>query len=119
MKKYFVLLLCFVLTLSACSQDNSSSESVSGESEVEEVTSGPDCYGTDKHPVGQSIADQFEDTSYEQVMVWFCNGAEFEDILQALQTQELTGDDPETLLQRIAEGETWDEIWLDIGFTEE
>ena len=119
MKKYLVLLFCVAFILSACSQDNSNSEGNEGKSEAEKVTSGPDCYGTDTHPVGESIADQFEDTTYEQVMVWFCNGAEFEDILQALQTEEITGDDPDKLLRRIAAGETWDEIWLDIGLTEE
>ena len=106
--------------LSACAQENNDNfEDVGGESEAEIETSGPDCYGTDTHPVGQSIADRFEDTTYEQVMLWFCNGAEFEDILQALQTEEITGDDPDKLLRRVASGETWDEIWLDIGLTEE
>ena len=120
MKKYLVLLFCVALVLSACAQENNNGAgNGGGESEAEKVTSGPDCYGTDTHPVGQSIADRFEDTTYKQVMLWFCNGAEFEDILQALQTEEITGDEPDKLLRRIASGETWDEIWLDIGLTEE
>lgn len=82
-------------------------------------TSGPDCYGPEIHPVGESIAEQFEDTSYEQVMVWFCNGALFDDILTALQTEKLTGEDAESLLDMLGAGLTWDQIWVEIGLTEE
>ena len=86
----------------------------------QEATSGPDCYGSEIHPVGQSIAKQFEDeTSYDQVMVWFCNGALFDDILTALQTEKLSGESANQLLQMQAGGLTWDQIWLEIGLTEE
>jgi len=54
-------------------------------------TSGPNCLGDEVSPVGQSIADDYEFASYEQVMTWFCNGAEFEDILVALETESQTG----------------------------
>jgi hypothetical protein len=67
-----------------------------------------------------SIAEQYEEiTSYDQIMTWFCNGALFEDILNALTTQELSGAQAEDLLLKISNGETWDQIWLELGITEE
>jgi hypothetical protein len=81
-------------------------------------TSGPDCLGPEIHPIGQGIANQFEEASYEDVMTWFCNGAEFEDILIALQTQKDTGEPAEDLLKVLAEGQTWEEIWDAIGYKE-
>jgi hypothetical protein len=83
-------------------------------------TSRPDCYGPDIHPVGKSIADQFEDqTDYDQVMVWFCNGIQFDDILAALQTEVITGISADDLLEMLSGGLTWDQIWVEIGLTEE
>jgi len=81
-------------------------------------TSGPDCLGPEIHPIGQEIANQFEEASYEDVMTWFCNGAEFEDILVALQTEKDTGEPAEGLLKLLSEGQTWEEIWDAIGYTE-
>jgi hypothetical protein len=78
---------------------------------------GPNCLGDEVSPVGQSIAEDYEFTSYEQVMTWFCNGAEFEDILVALETESQTGTPAEELLQMAADGLTWDEIWQMIGLT--
>ena len=51
-------------------------------------------------------------------MNWFCSGAEFEDILNALVTEELSEIDAENLLKSIADGNTWDDIWLELGITE-
>jgi hypothetical protein len=77
------------------------------------------CYEEGIHPIGLSIAEQFEDiTSYKEVMSWFCQGAEFEDILNALMAEELSGADGESLLLMIASGKTWDEIWLELGITD-
>lgn len=82
-------------------------------------TLGPDCYGEEAHPIGQSIADQFPDlTEYEEVMVWFCNGFEFEDILTALQTAEETSIPAGELLDAFANGQTWEEIWVELGLVE-
>jgi hypothetical protein len=81
-------------------------------------TSGPDCLGPEIHPIGQEISNQFEEASYEDVMTWFCNGAEFEDILIALQTEKDTGQPAEDLLKLLVEGQTWEEIWDAIGYTE-
>ncbi|MEN8241143.1 MAG: hypothetical protein ABFS17_04425 [Chloroflexota bacterium] len=81
---------------------------------------GSDCYAPEIHPVGQSIAEQFvEETSYNQIMGWFCNGALFDDILIALQTEKLSGESANELLEMQAGGLTWDQIWTEIGLTEE
>jgi hypothetical protein len=81
-------------------------------------TSAPNCLGNEVSPVGQSIADDYNFVSYEQVMTWFCNGAEFEDILVALETESQTGTPAGEMLQMLADGFTWDEIWQSIGLTQ-
>lgn len=75
----------------------------------------PNCLGDDVSPIGQSIADEYEFTSYEEVTTWFCNGAEFEDILVALETESQTGTPAEEMLGMLADGFTWEEIWKLIG----
>ena len=78
------------------------------------------CYPDGIHPIGLSIADQFaEITSYQEVMAWFCNGANFEDILNALVTQEISNVQAEIFLEMIATGNNWDDIWLELGITEQ
>jgi hypothetical protein len=105
-------------------ENNAPDESVPPAAEVfpaEEPleTLGPDCYGEDAHPIGSSIASQFPDlTEYEEVMVWFCNGFEFEDILTALQTSQETGIPPGELLETFANGLTWEAIWIELGMVE-
>ena len=81
-------------------------------------TTGPNCLGDEVSPVGKSIADDYEFSSYEQVMTWFCNGAEFEDILVALETQSQTDIVADETLQMLVDGFTWEEIWQVIGLTE-
>lgn len=101
-------------------QENAVGEQAAEHEPEATSTSGPDCYGPEIHPVGQSIADQFEDeTSYDEVMVWFCNGVQFDDILTALQTEVLTSVNAEELLEMLGSGLTWDDIWVEIGLTEE
>jgi hypothetical protein len=78
----------------------------------------PNCLGDEVSLVGQSIADGYESVGYEQVMTWFCNGAEFEDILVALETESQTGTPVAEMLQMLADGFTWDEIWQTIGLTD-
>ena len=51
-------------------------------------------------------------------MSWFCNGAEFEDILVALETEAQTEAAADEMLKMLADGFTWDEIWQVIGLTE-
>jgi len=81
-------------------------------------TTGPDCLGDEINPIGQSIADDYESNSYEQVMTWFCNGAEFEDILVALETEAQTDTSADEMLQMLADGFTWEEIWQMVGLTD-
>lgn len=129
MNKVFFCTVIFLL-LSACNPGqlpaNSANDQLqpapksieSDDPTIPVETSGPDCLGPETHPMGQEIANQFEEASYEDVMTWFCNGAEFEDILVALQTEKDTGELAEDLLKLLAEGQTWEEIWDAIGFTE-
>jgi len=81
-------------------------------------TEAPDCLGGEVSPIGESIAGDYEFTDYAEVITWFCNGAEFEDILVALETESLTGTPAEEMLQMLADGFTWDEIWGLVGLTE-
>lgn len=78
-------------------------------------TVAPDCLGGEVSLIGQSIAEEYDFTSYEEVITWFCNGAEFEDIFAALETESQTGTPAEEMLQMLADGFTWDEIWQIIG----
>ena len=80
-------------------------------------TESPNCLGDEINPIGQSIAEDYESASYEQVMTWFCNGAEFEDILVALETEAQTDTSADEMLQMLADGFTWDEIWQLVGLT--
>ena len=68
--------------------------------------------------LGQSIADRFEEASYDDVMTWFCNGAEFEDILLALQSAQQSDASVEEMLVMLADDFTWDEIWKLLGITQ-
>ena len=77
-----------------------------------------DCLGGEVSPIAESIAGDYEFTDYTEVVTWFCNGAEFEDILVALETESQTGTPAEDMLQMLAEGFTWDEIWKLTGLAE-
>ena len=81
-------------------------------------TEAPDCLDGEISPVGQSIAEEYEFTSYEEVIAWFCNGAEFEDILTALETESQTGTPAEEMLQMLADGFSWEEVWQLVGLTD-
>jgi len=85
---------------------------------VPDETVEPTCLGDNVSPIGQAIADQYESASYNQIMTWFCNGAEFEDILVALETEIQTDTTADEILQMLAEGFTWDDIWLITGLTD-
>jgi hypothetical protein len=74
------------------------------------------CAEGDPNPIGQSIAGEYE-TSYVQVMTWFCAGYSFDNILIALETSEAVDVPAETLLQMLQEKE-WEEIWVEVGFSE-
>jgi hypothetical protein len=74
-----------------------------------------ECPGTEINPIGQSIAEDYSFTTYDQVMAWFCDGAEFEDILVALETEALTDEPAGDMLQMLADGLTWDDVWILVG----
>ena len=82
------------------------------------VTSGPDCLGSEINQIGQGIADNYEAASYAEVMIWFCNGAEFEDISLALHSARQSDASPEEMLVMLADGFSWDEIWQLLDITE-
>jgi len=82
-----------------------------------EETASPNCLGDEVSPIGGSIADEYDSVTYEQVMAWFCNGAEFEDILVALETEEQTDTSADEMLKMLADGFTWDDIWQLVGLT--
>lgn len=77
-----------------------------------------DCASAEANELGAAIARDYDFTSTEQVMTWFCDGAEFEDILVALETTELTGASAEEMLIMLAAGLTWEEIWKEVGLME-
>jgi len=81
-------------------------------------TTSTDCLDGEVSPIAESIARDYEFTNYEEVITWFCDGAEFEDILVALETESVTGTPAEDMLQMLADGFTWDEIWELTGLTE-
>ena len=77
-----------------------------------------DCVNEDATNISAWIAQDYAFTTSEQVLVWFCGGYEFEDILTALETQDQTGVPAEDLLDMLAQGLDWNEIWSSIGLTE-
>jgi alkylation response protein AidB-like acyl-CoA dehydrogenase len=90
--------------------------------ETEEVqpieTTAADCPGEKINIIGEGIADEYDFVNYSEVMTWFCSGAEFEDILVALQTEEQTDAPAEEMLLMLADGLSWEDIWLVVGLTE-
>jgi len=74
-----------------------------------------ECPGPAINPLGESIAADYDFTTYDQVMAWFCEGAAFEDILTALETQAVTEEPAGEMLQMLADGWTWEDIWLLVG----
>lgn len=77
-----------------------------------------DCPGEERNAIAESIIEKYPEVSYDRVMTWFCDGAEFEDILLALLTGRLSDADPEDMLEDIAAGITWDEIWEELNLTD-
>ena len=124
MKIRNLLIVLAVLFLVACSTPeptiHQGAGGTSDRSVEPEETVGPDCYAEGIHPIAAGIAEDYaEITTYEEVMTWFCNGALFEDILNALTTEEITAVEADETLWQVAAGKTWNEIWLELGVTEE
>lgn len=85
--------------------------------EPEEPAAG-DCLGGERSQIAESITEDYEGATYEEVVAWFCAGAEFEDILVALETEVQSGVPVEEQLVMLADGFSWDEIWQVVGLTE-
>jgi hypothetical protein len=81
-------------------------------------TAATDCAGEDIWKMSQLIAEDYPFTSAYEIMSWFCNGAEFEDIMVALETEDLTDVPAEEMLEMLVEGLSWDEIWQVVGLTD-
>ena len=126
MKKY-TFLFFFIFLLTACFpmvetpdieiQKQIITESV--EMGIDSDTDNLECLNSEMSVLGRNIAAQFENVSFEQIMAWFCSGAEFEDILIALQTEKVTGQPAQGLLEMLVTDLTWDEIWQSIGYIDE
>ena len=82
-----------------------------------EATAAPTCAADDVRKLAESIAADYPFTNTDEILTWFCNGAEFEDIMVALQTEDLTGTPAEDLLKMRADDLAWDEIWQAVGLT--
>ena len=119
-----------LLFLVSCTNENlnpkedhiSDQDNTSQSAETEKINENSDvlqdCPGTEINTIGKGIADSYENINYQEVMVWFCNGSEFEDIFLALQTAEQTSTEAEELLVMLVDGFTWEEIWLVVGLIE-
>jgi hypothetical protein len=105
-------------------QTGPTSPTAPSESAAEDETASPpaaqtaNCASAAANQLGAAIAQGYDFTSTEQVMTWFCDGAEFEDILVALETADQTGASAEEMLIMLAAGLTWEEIWKEVGLTD-
>ena len=125
MKRY-KLLFPFVFLFAACfsiveTPDIEAQNQIATEPEMgaNSDTIDPECLNSEMSILGRNIASQFENVSFEQIMTWFCSGAEFEDILIALQTEKATGQPAQGLLEMLVTDLTWDKIWQSIGYINE
>lgn len=75
---------------------------------------GPECLSQEAQLLAEHISEGFE-IPVEAVMGWYCQGFEFDDILLALQTSTGSEISPDELLVRLGQGQSWDDIWKDIG----
>lgn len=62
------------------------------------------------HPFGALLVERY-DTDYETLQAWFCEGFGWGQIMLALQTSGISGDDPGALLTQRAGGAGWGQIW--------
>jgi PBP1b-binding outer membrane lipoprotein LpoB len=123
-KNHFFLIVLAAVILSGCSAQPMGTESQEAEpAAVTEPTAttvilspsenmATECPGPEINPIGESITADYSFTTYEQVMDWFCEGAEFENILVALETEALTDEPAGEMLQMIADGLTWEDVWI-------
>jgi hypothetical protein len=122
-----ILLVALALSLTACASSapqtartGSQPKSWSASRSLTDPLSGSPgpaavCPDPAPHPIGLSISETFQAT-YAEIIEWHCAGQSFEDILLALQTEELTGR-PVAEIFALKEQMTWDEIWSELYTT--
>ncbi|KPL78404.1 hypothetical protein ADN00_06665 [Ornatilinea apprima] len=141
MKRFvlFGILLLLLLALPACNGSPTGSESTDSEQPPiaphvitnsqtplqsapptpipadEDIIDEAICADAEPDPIAESIASTYE-VPYQQIIDWYCAGSSFDDILVALETSLATDIPAETLLSMREEKE-WEDIWVEIGFT--
>jgi hypothetical protein len=65
------------------------------------------------HPFGARLAETYE-VEYATLQGWFCDGFGWGQVMLALQTGEITGEDPEALLELRRGGSGWGQIWQEL-----
>lgn len=86
------------------------------EDEDEEEPSNTGYYCTQSevpHPFGARLAENY-DVEYATLQGWFCDGFGWGQVMLALQTGEITGEDPEALLELRRGGSGWGQIWQEL-----
>ncbi|MFO8036280.1 MAG: hypothetical protein R6U57_06620 [Anaerolineales bacterium] len=126
--KHLCLVILIIFTLASC--DNSlqkTSQRTLSKEETNTATPPPEsgtvgskeevtCPEEDPHPMAVSISEKF-DVPYQEVINWYCEGEYlFEDILLALQTSKMSDAEPGDLLEQ-TKTKTWEEIWEELGIT--
>jgi len=119
------IILVLISTVGCQSNSLSASNSLSKPEETSldesagEPVENPDtnCSAINPHPVAEGMTETF-DITYDEVMILYCDGYAFSDILLALETSELVDQSPEALLIRLRT-RTWQEIWDEFGVSPE
>jgi len=112
----FVVIVLFLgmIALTGCATATGSGQN--NPNLVQPTDDSYNCSSTTPSPIGQNIADTYSVT-YDTIMAWFCSGFSFENILIALETSEAVDVPAETLLRMLLDKE-WEEIWVEVGFTD-
>lgn len=63
-----------------------------------------------QHPFGARLAERYG-VDYATLQAWFCDGQGWGQIMLALQTGQVSGDDPGALLEERRGGAGWGQIW--------
>ena len=94
-------------------------ETTALEESAGEITENPEtnCSAINPHPVAEGMAETF-DITYDEVMVLYCDGYAFSDLLLAYETTQLVDQSAEELLS-LLETRTWEEIWDDLGLNKD
>ncbi len=66
------------------------------------------------HPFGARLSERYG-VDYATLQAWFCQGFGWGQIMLALQTGLITGDDPAGLLEARSNGLGWGEIWQSLN----